>query len=86
MQSTDRHPIHRQKKPFKPILVGEARFGDLVFRIEQIKKNGACCVYNAKDPDDKNYTHAISKAWASVRYRAQVLQSTENTTGWKGFF
>ena len=67
---------------FRQHLVGMAEFANgMEFRIDQVKAGGSCKI------TDKNgnvsYAGSPAKAWSSVRYQAQVLQHTENTTGWK---
>ena len=79
MQSTE--------KGFKPVTVGVAEFGTGArFRIDQIKRSGACRIVNLRKEDDVSYSHSIPNAWANVRYQAKVRQDTERSDDWKGFF
>lgn len=76
--------VHKGKQAFTPILIGIAEFAnDTRFQIDQVNAKGGCRI---TDLNTRKYSHSgsIPNAWKSVRYQAQVVYRTENTSGWKG--
>jgi hypothetical protein len=76
--------INRAKQKFTPILVAIAEFANgSKFMIKQIKASGACRIIDMRT-DKASYSSSIPAAWRNVRYQAQILAKTQNTTGWRG--